>query len=147
MHDLNKTNRKARMLAKLIPTKTHAGMDYAVGLLLIASPWLIGFADESTVATWIAVLAGVAMLGLSTITEYQGGLLARLIPMRTHLMADAGLGLLLAVAPWLFGFADEGTNAWLPFLAIGLGEVASAATTDPVPEKRSPRRRTARSAA
>jgi hypothetical protein len=135
------------MLAKLIPTKTHAGMDYAVGLLLIASPWLIGFADESTVATWIAVLAGVAMLGLSTITEYQGGLLARLIPMRTHLMADAGLGLLLAVAPWLFGFADEGTNAWLPFLAIGLGEVASAATTDPVPEKRSPRRRTARSAA
>jgi hypothetical protein len=24
------------MLARMIPTKTHAGMDYAVGLLLIA---------------------------------------------------------------------------------------------------------------
>jgi len=57
------------MLARLIPTKTHAGMDYAVGLLLIASPWLFGFADESTAATWIAVLAGVAMLGLSAITD------------------------------------------------------------------------------
>jgi len=134
------------MLARLIPTKTHAGMDYAVGLLLIASPWLFGFADESTAATWIAVLAGVAMLSLSAITDYEGGLLARLIPMRTHLMADAGLGLLLAVSPWLFGFADEGTNTWLPFLAIGLGEIASAATTDPQPGKRSRRRSTAPSA-
>jgi hypothetical protein len=131
------------MLARMIPTKLHAGMDYAVGLLLIASPWLFGFADESTAATWIAVLAGVAMLGLSMITDYEGGLLARLTPMRTHLMADAGLGLLLAVSPWLFGFADEGTNAWLPFLAIGLGEIAAAATTDPEPEERSPRRSTA----
>lgn len=135
------------MLAKLIPTKSHAGMDYAVGLLLIASPWLFGFADESTAATWIAVLAGVAILGLSAITDYEGGLLARLIPMRTHLMADAGLGLLLAVSPWLFGFADEGANAWLPFVAIGLGEIVSAMTTDPEPEKRSRRRSTARSAA
>jgi hypothetical protein len=135
------------MLAKLIPTKTHAGMDYAVGLLLIASPWLFSFADESTAATWIAALAGVAMLGLSMITDYEGGLLARLIPMRTHLIADAGLGLLLAVSPWLFGFADEGMNAWLPFLAIGLGEIASAATTDPEPGQRSRRRSTARSAA
>jgi len=135
------------MLARMIPTKTHAGMDYAVGLLLIASPWLFGFADESTSATWIAVLAGVAMLGLSMITDYEGGLLTRLVPMRMHLMTDAGLGLLLAVSPWLFGFADEGTNAWLPFLAIGLGEIASAAITDPEPAKRSRRRRVASSAA
>jgi hypothetical protein len=135
------------MLAKMIPTKTHAGLDYAVGLLLIASPWLFGFADESTAATWVAVLAGVTVLGLSMITDYEGGLLARLIPMRTHLMADAGLGLLLTVSPWLFGFADEGTNAWLPFVAIGLGEISSAMTTDPEPGKRSRRRSTARSAA
>ena len=134
-------------MAKMIPTKTHAAMDYAVGLLLIASPWLFGFAGESTAATWVAVLAGVAMLGLSTITDYEGGLLARLIPMRTHLIADIGLGLLLAGSPWLFGFADEGTSAWLPFVAIGLGEIASAMTTDPEPGKRSRRRSTARSAA
>jgi hypothetical protein len=50
------------------------------------------------------------------------------------------------VSPWLFGFADEGTSAWLPFVLIGLGEVASAATTDPEPG-RSRRRSTARSAA
>jgi hypothetical protein len=131
------------MFAKLIPTRTHAWMDYATALVLIASPWLFGFADESTVAAWIAVLAGVAMLGLSTITDYEGGLLRRLIPMRTHLMADAAFGLLLTASPWLFGFADEGFNAWLPFVAIGLGELGSASTTDPVPATRRGRRRAA----
>jgi hypothetical protein len=50
---------------------------------------------------------------------------------------------MLAVSPRLFFFADEGTNDWLPFLAIGLGEIAAAATTDPEPEARSRGRSTA----
>jgi len=128
------------MLARLIPTKIHAGLDYVVGILLIASPWIFGFSDESTAATWIAVLAGLAMIGLSAMTDYEGGVLARVIPMRTHLMTDAALGIFLAVSPWLFGFADEGTNAWLPFVVIGLGEIGAAALTDPEPEE-APRRR------
>jgi SPW repeat len=132
------------MLARMIPTKMHAGLDYAVGLLLIVSPWLFGFADESTAATWIAVLAGVAVLGMSALTDYEGGLISRAIPMRTHLLADAALGALLVASPWLFGFADEGTNAWLPFVAIGLGELGAAATTDPEPATARNRRRVAR---
>ena len=85
---------------------------------------------------------GVAMLGLSMVTDYEGGLLARLIPMRTHLMTDAVLGIFLVVSPWLFGFADEGTNAWLPFVLIGLGELGSAALTDPEPGREGLRRHT-----
>ena len=130
------------MLMRLIPTKLHAGMDYAVGLLLIVAPWLFGFADESTAATAISILAGLAMIGMSVLTDYEGGVLARVIPMRTHLLSDAVLGAFLAVSPWLFGFADEGTNAWLPFLVIGLGELGSAAMTDPEPEAGRTRHRT-----
>lgn len=121
------------MLTRMVPTKIHAGLDYAVGLLLIASPWIFGFVDESTAATWIAVLAGVAMLGMSAITDYEGGLLARTIPMPTHLLGDGALGVILAASPWLFGFADRGTNAWLPFLVIGLGEISAALTTERQP--------------
>jgi SPW repeat len=128
------------MLTRMIPTKVHATTDYVVGLLLIASPWLFGFSDESTAATWIAVAAGIAMIGLSSVTDYEGGILGRLVPMRTHLVTDGVLGAFLAASPWLFGFADEGTNAWLPFVAIGLGEVASAVTTDPEPGTRRARR-------
>jgi hypothetical protein len=134
------------MLARLIPTKVHAVLDYAVGILLIASPWIFGFSDESTAATWIAVVAGLAMIGLSAMTDYEGGVLARAIPMRTHLVTDAVLGIFLAVSPWLFGFADEGTNAWLPFVAIGLGEIGAATMTDPDPEEAPRRRRQAQGA-
>jgi len=135
------------MLARMIPTKVHAGMDYAVGLLLIAAPWIFGFADESSAATWISVLAGLAMLGMSLVTNYEGGLLGHAIPMRMHLMTDAVVGLVLAVSPWVFGFADEGVNAWLPFVLIGLGEIVAAATTNPFPADRSMRSREAARAA
>jgi hypothetical protein len=131
------------MLARLIPTKVHAGMDYTVGLLLVVAPWIFGFADESSAATWISVIAGIAMLGMSAITNYEGGFLAHVLMMRTHLVTDAILGLFLAVSPWLFGFADEGANAWLPFVVIGLAEIGTAATTNPFPGDRSMRSREA----
>jgi hypothetical protein len=55
-------------------------------------------------------------------------MLARMIPTKTHAGMDYAVGLLLIA------------NAWLPFVVIGLGEIASAATTDPKPEKGSHRR-------
>jgi SPW repeat len=131
----------------MIPTKAHAGMDYLVGILLIAAPWIFRFSDDTTAATWISVLAGVAVLGLSTITNYEGGLLAHAVTMRTHLLSDAVLGIFLAVSPWLFGFADVGANAWLPLLLIGAGELLAAGTTNPFPGDRSMRSREAARAA
>jgi hypothetical protein len=108
-------------------------MDYLVGVLLIAAPWIFQYADESSAAKWISIVAGVAMIGMSAVTDYEGGFVARLVPMKTHLMTDAVLGIFLAISPWLFGFADQGANAWAPFVLIGLGEIAAAATTDPDP--------------
>ena len=120
-------------MMRMIPTKMHAAMDYLVGIVLIISPWVFSFSDETTAGTWIAVLAGIAMIGMSAMTDYEGGLLTRAIPMRMHLMTDMVLGIFLAITPWLFGFADQGANAWLPFVVIGLGEIAAAAITDPEP--------------
>jgi hypothetical protein len=128
---------------RMIPTSMHAAMDYTVGIVLIAAPWIFSFADESSAAKWISILAGVAMIGMSMLTDYEGGFLRRAIPMRMHLMTDGILGLFLAVSPWLFGFADQGANAWAPFVVIGLGEIASALTTDPVPHHGATRRGTA----
>jgi len=105
-------------------------MDYLVGLLLIAGPWIFQFADESSVATWIAVVAGIALVGASMVTDYEGGIVGHLISMPMHLAMDAVVGAFLAVSPWLFGFADQGVNAWLPFVVIGLGEIAAAAMTE-----------------
>jgi hypothetical protein len=129
------------MLMRLIPTRVHAVLDYAVGVLLIAAPWIFSYADESSAAKWISIIAGIGVIGMSTVTAYEGGFLAHAIPMRMHLMTDAVLGIFLVVSPWLFGFGDEGVNAWLPFVLIGLGALGAAALTDPVSHERPARGR------
>jgi hypothetical protein len=116
---------------RLIPTRMHAVMDYVAGVVLIAAPWIFGFSDDSTAATVISVAAGIAMIGMSAVTAYEGGFLAHAIPMRMHLMADALVGIVLIASPWVFGFADEGANAWAPFVIIGAFELVAAASTVP----------------
>jgi hypothetical protein len=43
--------------------------------------------------------------------------------MRVHLVVDFLSGALLAASPWLFGFANEPSNAWAPHVVVGLMEI------------------------
>ena len=54
------------MLARLIPTKVHAGLDYGVGLLLIASPWIFGF---SHIVKWPHVIIGLFEIAAALSTQ------------------------------------------------------------------------------
>lgn len=109
---------------RFIPTRIHGMLDYLIAILLVASPWIFGF-SEGGAKTWLPVILGAGVALYSLITDYELGL-ARVIPMPVHLLLDAGGGLLLAVSPWLFGFAGE---IWWPHLFIGLFEIVAAATT------------------
>lgn len=113
---------------RFIGTKTHGYMDYLVGALLIASPWLFGF-DQNDTAAYIPVILGLAAVVYSLLTDYELGAWPE-ISMRTHLGLDLGSGVLLAASPWLFGFADY---VWAPHLIFGLLEIGTALMT-----KRSP---------
>jgi hypothetical protein len=112
----------------LISSKTHAILDYTVGILLVASPWMFSFHDGSA-AHWIPVINGVAALFVSAFTNYEGGFL-RIIPMKVHLTVDALAGIILALSPWLFGFADR---TFIPHLLIGLFEIVAGLITSRVP--------------
>jgi hypothetical protein len=131
-------------MMRMIPTRTHAVMDYAIGALLIAAPWIFQFSD-STSAKWISIGVGISMLAASTMTDYEGGLMG-VVPMPMHLMTDAALGVFLAISPWAFGFADGGANYWVPLLVIGIAEIGTAAMTQltPADTRRTRRRRTGR---
>ncbi len=120
------------MLARLIPTQVHGVLDYAMGLLLIISPWLFGFSDTDA-ATWIVIIVGAAIILASLVTDYELSL-AKIIPMRIHLGLDIVSGGFLAISPWLFGFADE--NWWF-FVFAGIAEIGAGLFTDP---EREPRR-------
>lgn len=114
---------------RIIPTKTHAVLDYLVALLLIAAPWLLGFA-EGGAETWIPVILGAATILYSLFTDYEGGV-SRSLAMPAHLGLDLAAGALLALSPWLFGFADE---VYLPHLVVGLFEIVASLVSRTVPE-------------
>ena len=123
---------------RFLPTRVHGMLDYLMGLLLIAAPWLFGFADVDGAAVWLPVVLGLGALLYSAFTDYELGLV-RKIPMPTHLMLDLGSGVLLAVSPWLFGFSDV---VWAPHLILGIVEVGAALMTEKHPaDERSPGRK------
>jgi hypothetical protein len=113
---------------QVISTKVHGMLDYLVGALLIASPWLFDFAQGGA-ETWVPVLLGAGALVYSLFTDYELGVVRRL-PMPTHLRLDLASGVLLAASPWLFGFADR---VWQPHLILGLFEIGTAMMTRRVP--------------
>ena len=113
---------------RFIPTKIHGLMDYLMGLVLIAAPWLFDFADGSA-AMWVPIIIGASVILYSLFTDYEWGVLPRL-SMRAHLFLDAIGGLFLALSPWLFGFSEF---VYLPHLVFGIAEFMAALTTKTVP--------------
>jgi hypothetical protein len=103
-------------------------LDYLVGALLIAAPWLFDF-NRGGAETWVPVVLGAGAIAYSLFTDYELGV-SRQIPMPTHLMLDIGSGVLLALSPWLFGFSEY---VWTPHVVVGLIEVGTALMSRRVP--------------
>ena len=114
---------------RFISTRTHGVLDYVVGALLIVAPYNLGFAD-GTVAQWVPQALGLVAIGGALMTDYELGVM-RVIPMPVHLMIDIGSGALLALSPWLFGFADK---VFWPHLLVGIMEIGAGLMTRTVPE-------------
>ena len=112
---------------RFIPTKFHAPLDYIVGAALIASPWIFSFSD-TTAPTVVSIVLGIGLIAYSLITNYELGVW-KLAPMAVHNLIDVVAGLFLAASPWLFGFANESANVWVPHVVVGLAAVFLGLTT------------------
>ncbi|MGZ4414264.1 MAG: SPW repeat protein [Gaiellaceae bacterium] len=112
---------------RFIPTKFHAPLDYIIGVALIAAPWIFQF-SEHTAATVVPIVLGVGLIAYSLVTNYELGVW-KVAPMAVHNLIDIAAGALLAASPWLFGFADDSANVWLPHLVVGLAAVFLGVTT------------------
>ncbi len=109
----------------ILNTKVHGVIDYLVGMLLIASPWLFGF-TRGGAETWVPVTIGSATLLYSLLTHYERGII-RIIPMSTHLLLDTMTALLLTISPWLFGFNE---SVYLPHLLFGIAGLGVVLLSD-----------------
>ena len=115
---------------RFIPTRVHGFMDYSMGVLLMAAPWLFGFARGGA-ETWVPVILGAGVILYSLLTDYELGVVRKL-SMSAHLFLDAMGGVLLAASPWLFGFADW---VWVPHVIFGVLEIGAALMTRKVPSR------------
>lgn len=115
---------------RFIPTKIHGLLDYLLGITLVISPYLL-WSTEMGWDLWIPMLAGVALILISVCTDYEWGA-AKTFSMRGHLTMDLLLGILLAISPWLFGFADV---VFVPFLIFGAFEIIASLVTKLEPER------------
>jgi hypothetical protein len=115
---------------RMIPTRVHGVIDYVVGLLLIAAPFLFGFANGSA-AQWVPMLLGASTIIYSLLTDYELSFIG-LIPMPVHLGLDMGSGALLAASPWIFGFSGV---IWWPHVLVGAMEVVIPMLTSRHPQR------------
>lgn len=106
-----------------ISIKTHAVVDYAAGVLLIASPYVIPYPDNPMKG--IALVFGAIILLYSSMTDYPLALL-RFVPFPIHKAIDLLVGGGLAFAP--IHFAVYGVPAVL-FVVLGLSLIVMAFLT------------------
>lgn len=106
----------------MIDSRTHAIIDYVVGVLLILAPFIFGFATGGP-AQMVPMILGAGIIVYSLLTRYEISI-AKLIPYQVHLVIDILGGLLLLVSPWLFGFANE---IWWPHVLVGIAELGVVA--------------------
>ena len=115
-----------------IPLNAHAALEPLMALLIIASPWIFGFSDVSDAKT-VAIVAGIAMLLVGQMTRWRYSM-AKVLSLRTHMMADLGLGAVLILSPFIFGF-DESGGATRYMVIVGILEIMTALATRWDPEQ------------
>ncbi|MEL7422074.1 MAG: hypothetical protein AAFN81_03735 [Bacteroidota bacterium] len=98
---------------KFVTKQIHAYLDYPVAIALIGLPFLLGLGSSNPLAFQLSVITGVAALILTILTDHQLGVI-QVIPYKTHLLVDFLVGVVFALAPFLFSF--EGLAAYYYWL-------------------------------
>lgn len=116
---------------RFLTPKIHSILDYAAVIVLIAAPFVLGFAKTSIVALCISPLLGIALLGYSLITDYAYSLSGS-ISFRIHLVFDALSGIGAIAVPFVFNF-DGLAKSY--YIAMGVGvlivvALSNSRTTD-----------------
>jgi hypothetical protein len=113
---------------RFIPTSVHGVLDYLFGVVLIATPWLLGFADWSP-GHLVLFVIGLGAIGYALITDYELGVW-KILKMPAHLSMDVVGGLVLLASPFFPGFQD---HVYWPHLALGAFAVVAGAFTVTAP--------------
>ena len=100
-----------------VPVVVHGFLEYAVGVLFIASPFLLGFSAASA-PTAAAIVVGLLLLAFTATSALPTGLV-RSVSLGVHVTVDFVLAVLLVALPFFLGFTDESAATAL-FIVVGV---------------------------
>lgn len=107
---------------RFIPSKVHGALDYIVAIALFFAPMIFGFQEVGGAAVAIPMILGVGLFVYSLLTNYEWGVF-KVLSYRAHLAIDIVASVFLLLSPFLFGFADEEPNAWVPHVVVGIAVI------------------------
>lgn len=108
---------------KILSPKIHGVLDYAVVLVFLAAPTLLGLTGA---AARLSYLLAAVHLSLTLLTDFPMGAL-RLIPLPVHGGIELAVGPALLAAPWILGFT---AHARIFYLAAGAAIFVTWCATD-----------------
>ncbi len=110
---------------KFLTPKLHGLGDYAAAAVLIAAPFILGIKEQSVIAHWASVVAGIGLISYSLLTDYTFSVV-KVIPFKAHLVLDSVAGVVLIALAILLEL-DVVTRAYL--IVMGAGVLAVVAVT------------------
>jgi len=118
---------------KFLTPKLHGLGDYAAAAVLIAAPFILGIKEQSVIAHWASVVAGIGLIIYSLLTDYTFSV-AKVIPFKAHLVLDSVAGVALIALAILLEL-DVVTRAYLIVMGAGVLLVVAVTQTEDVSAK------------
>ncbi len=116
---------------KFLNSTIHGLGDYAAAAVLIVAPFFLGLKEQSMIAHWASIAAGVGLIGYSLLTDYTFSV-AKIIPYKTHLVLDTVAGLVLIALA--FALKLEGINQiYMIVMGAGVLLVVAVSQTEGAP--------------
>ncbi|MEA2129155.1 MAG: hypothetical protein QOJ85_2046 [Solirubrobacteraceae bacterium] len=102
-----------------IPRFAHGAIEYAIGVLLIAAPFLLHFKADAAVA--VSIVVGVIVLAVAASSDGPTSLVNS-VPVSAHLLFDVVLAAVLIASPFLFTFNSESAPTAF-FIVLGVAQL------------------------
>jgi hypothetical protein len=102
-----------------IPRFAHGAIEYAMGVLLIAAPFLLHFKADAAVA--VSIVVGVIVLAVAASSDGPTSLVNS-VPVSAHLLFDVVLAAVLIASPFLFTFNSESAPTAF-FIVLGVAQL------------------------
>lgn len=115
-------------MQRTIPVRVHMASEPGLFLVLLLLPFIAGYSDVEA-ARNVSIAAAILVLVATLATDWPLSV-ARVLPLRVHGLLDVLLGVLLIIAPFGLGFADDSTVAAVVDVVLGLGFIGAGLTTN-----------------